>query len=278
MLPPLPPEIFDLIVDHLHDDPITLKACCLVSESWVPRARRYLFAHIKFSSHRLFGHAWLSTFPDPSTSPGHHTRSLYFGSRDTEHSTTTVATSAVAHTWVYHFRHVKSLRVINIFWMGGSIPVFVQLRGLSPTTLKSLSLYCISAPLSDITNLICYFPLLEDLSMQSVTIRGDSYGRDTPSTSPILTGSLTLVTLTHSVACGLLDLPNGLRFTQITAVCIAGGPNLVTDLIPRCSDALESLSVYYPSPRAFLFYFCGQPIPYDCLQRIVRSFFPRPQD
>ncbi|KAF9642569.1 hypothetical protein BDM02DRAFT_3078319, partial [Thelephora ganbajun] len=44
----LPPEIFDYIVDFLHDTPETLKQCCLVSKSWVPRTRKYLFADIEF--------------------------------------------------------------------------------------------------------------------------------------------------------------------------------------------------------------------------------------
>ena len=46
--PPFPPEIFDLIIDHLQDEPITLKACCLVSKSWVPRSRMHIFAHVEF--------------------------------------------------------------------------------------------------------------------------------------------------------------------------------------------------------------------------------------
>ena len=44
----LPPEILDLIIDHLHDEPATLKTCCVVSKSWVPRTRKHLFALVEF--------------------------------------------------------------------------------------------------------------------------------------------------------------------------------------------------------------------------------------
>ena len=245
MLPPLPPEIFDLIVDHLHDETTTLKECCLVSKSWVPRARRYIFAKVTFvGSWTRFVHLWFKTFPDPFNSPGHHTRILYFHGRDS-----IFALSIVTSTWVHHFCHVKELVVQNVHWWDGLIPQpFRQLHGLSPT-LKSLSLDYISVPLSVVLDLICSFPLLEDLLLQLVTIKGDANERETPSTSPMLTGSLTLAHLTHSVVCELLDLPNGLHFTRITG----SDANLVADLIPRCSDTLESLGVYYPSPRALLF-------------------------
>jgi hypothetical protein len=46
--PHLPPELSDYIVDLLHDQPETLKWCCLVSKSWVPRTRRHLFGDIAF--------------------------------------------------------------------------------------------------------------------------------------------------------------------------------------------------------------------------------------
>ncbi|KAF9645264.1 hypothetical protein BDM02DRAFT_3073690, partial [Thelephora ganbajun] len=44
----LPPEILDYIVDLLHDEPETLKQCCLVSKSWVSRTRKHLFANVEF--------------------------------------------------------------------------------------------------------------------------------------------------------------------------------------------------------------------------------------
>ena len=72
------PEIFDCIVDILHDKPETLKECCLVSKSWVPRTRKHLFADIKI---RIIDDlkSWNETFPDPSTSPARHAKTLFVG-------------------------------------------------------------------------------------------------------------------------------------------------------------------------------------------------------
>ena len=49
MSPSLPPEILDHIVDHLRDDPDTLKSYCVTSKSWVLCTRRHLFAYIGFN-------------------------------------------------------------------------------------------------------------------------------------------------------------------------------------------------------------------------------------
>ena len=46
--PYLLPELFDHVVDFLHDSSGTLENCCLVSKSWIPRTRKYLFAEINF--------------------------------------------------------------------------------------------------------------------------------------------------------------------------------------------------------------------------------------
>ena len=73
--PYLPPEILDYIIDHLHDEPEALKMCCLVSKSWVPRAREHLFYEIKFQ-YLAHANAWKRAFPDPTRPPAHHTHSL----------------------------------------------------------------------------------------------------------------------------------------------------------------------------------------------------------
>ena len=241
MLPSFPPEILDFIVDHLRDEPTALKACCLVSKSWVSRARRNLFAWVTFSSR------WTNVFPDPSNSPGHHTRSLYLYDIDT-----IIAASTVAPNWVHHFGHIKELWVATI-GLDRTIPIsFIRLHGLS-STLKTLRLSNVSAPISEVLDLICSFPRLEDLRLHLVTTSGDADGRDIPSTSPSLTGTLSLVDPTLPVTRGLLDLPNGLRFSCITIICPTKDADSVMDFVPRCSDTLEVLTVGYRWQGAFSF-------------------------
>ena len=126
MLPLLPPEIFDLAIDHLHDEPITLKSYCLVSKSWVPRARRNLFARVEVNSCQRPIQLWMKTHSDPSNSPGHHTCILQLDGDFVKDA------NAVAPTWVHHFCHIEGLLMLRLT-SDDSTPVsFVQLRGLSP--------------------------------------------------------------------------------------------------------------------------------------------------
>ena len=73
--PRFPPELFDDLVDLFHDQPETLKRCCLVSKSWVSRARKHFFSRIVFHSLTDLN-AWKDAFPDPAVSPAWHARSL----------------------------------------------------------------------------------------------------------------------------------------------------------------------------------------------------------
>ena len=75
LIPYLPPETLDYTVDFLYDKPEAPKECCLVSKSWIPRTREHLPADIKFRSVHDLG-VWKKTFPDHSSSPAYHTRTL----------------------------------------------------------------------------------------------------------------------------------------------------------------------------------------------------------
>lgn len=105
--PQLPPEIADHIVDLLRDEPATLKQCCLVSKSWIPRARKHLFGEIEFE-HPADVDAWKEVFPDPANSPGYHTHSLFIDCVE-------VFTTADAEEggWIRAFSNVVRLNVLN---------------------------------------------------------------------------------------------------------------------------------------------------------------------
>lgn len=58
----LPLELFDNVIDFLHDDPATLEACSLVCREWVSSSRYHLFRLITLSppSHSLSEHSLTS--------------------------------------------------------------------------------------------------------------------------------------------------------------------------------------------------------------------------
>jgi hypothetical protein len=111
--------------------------------------------------------------------------------------------------------------------------------GLSPT-LRSLRLTFTS---SEVLDLICSFPLLEDLAL--ISLRHGSNPRKIPPTSPKLTGSLSLSDIgeIRPVVRRLLNLPDGLHFAKITVASLDADTTPTTDLVLRCSDTLESLRV-----------------------------------
>ena len=236
MLLSLPPEILDIIVDHLRDEPTALRACSLVSKSWVPRTQRHLFDCVKF----LFKsgstiESWMETFPDPSNSPAHYTRSL----RISHIQVITVAISDVL-AQIHSFNRIVELAVAI---ENGPIS-FAQLRGLSPN-LKRLYLFHSFAPSSEVFDFICSFPLLENLALHSARPHANENAAkwNKPSTSPKFTGSLLLSGSNRIITRKLLDLPGGLHFSKIRARCPIEECNLTQELVSACSDTLESLCV-----------------------------------
>ncbi|KAJ3502591.1 hypothetical protein NLJ89_g8816 [Agrocybe chaxingu] len=51
----LPQELFDNIIDHLHDDHISLRTCALVSSAWLHRVRTHIFNRVTLDWHKSLG-------------------------------------------------------------------------------------------------------------------------------------------------------------------------------------------------------------------------------
>jgi len=244
----LPPEILDTIIDHLRNEPATLKTCCLVSKSWVPRTRRHLFVQVYFNSPFASIELWKKTFPDPSNSPAHHTRTLYVHGPPV-----TTAAEKGAGGLIRTFRNVVHLELSKM-----DRASLVPFCGFS-STLRSLNL--IHTPV-DIFDLVCSFPLLEDLTLVALLPTGEVGGWNVPSTPPKLTGTLDLRMFgeAHHVARILLDLPGGLHFSEINAAFYDEDAKSVSDVVSRCSGTLERLTL--TRQGAFRFSFCDRSAPH----------------
>jgi len=195
----------------------------------------------------------MKAFPEPSNSPAHYARTLSL-----VQPSTLTAVELYAHPWVHSFRHIVELRVTT--QLGGDRhATLVQLHQLSPT-LKSLSLEFAVIPLSEILDLTCSFPLLEDLGLELNFDNDDTVadGWDAPSTSPKLIGCLSLNGEVVSFIRQLLGLPNGLHCTKIDMTCRVKDAELTGDLVLKCSNTLESLSIEYYAHGSHL-----TPAPFD---------------
>ena len=173
MLSTLPLDILELIVDDLHDEPATLKACCLVSKSSIPRTRKHLFARIEI--YDSAAESWMKAFPDPSNSPTHYTRSLAIFK-----PSTVPAAFLDVGGWIRAFDKVVSLHVE--MFQGDDSRHLVSLHGLPPAT-KSLFLACTSVASPELLSFVCSFPL-EDLALIPYDLGSVSGGRNVPLASP----------------------------------------------------------------------------------------------
>ena len=240
MSSPLPPEIFDLIIDFLHDDPDTLEACCLVSKSWIYRTRKHLFAHVEFLSQSDLK-LWRKTFPDPSNSPAHYARSLSIYASEV----LTLVDTGVGD-WIRAFSGVLRLRL-----------------GVSHTDISLAPLYGLFSTLKSLRvdygsylyPLEKFYLLGSDFSLQDLALVPFDYSSkvdecNIPSTSPKLTGFLDLRAsgTIRPAAHLLLELPNGLHFSKIHVSYEDEDFESMMDLVSSCSDTLESLSVCYDDP------------------------------
>ena len=240
-----PPEVCDLVVGHLHNDVKTLKSCCLVSKSWVPRSRTHLFACVEFNfNSKRSIEVWRKLFPNPSESPARHARILKIANSSV---LKTAVTSALP--WIHPFRHLVELRLSDFILVSKPISV-VQLLGLSPA-LKSLSLCGIYSPLLEVFNFICSFHLLENLELRHNKLEGNIDEWDPPSASPKLTGSLTLDGSCTPIMRGLLCLPGGLHFSKVTVLHPIDGAESMVELASKCSNTLESLCIQHSSSSTF---------------------------
>ena len=220
--PSFPPEVLDIIVDFLHKEFKALRNCCLVAKSWVPRTRKYLFLTVTFPSPQHL-ESW-KTFPDPSNSPAHHTRFL---SIRCPHVVT--AGDAEEGGWIRTFSRVVCLDIASglVLDSDDTEVSLTPFRGFSPV-LKTLRLLWAEIKLSQIFNLICSLPPLENLILVALWTSKDdnpSVGglpAETPPVgAPALTGDLKLF-LPYGmelIARRLLDLPNGLHFRHLRVSC-----------------------------------------------------------
>jgi hypothetical protein len=232
----LPPEVIDYIIDLLRDDRKALGACCLVSKSWVHRSRRHIFDSVVFMLPKQL-EAWKGTFPDPEKSPAHHVRSLQVLCAE--------FVTAEDGGWIRSFAKATRLEIWSDAWPrvpGASLAPFYTL-----SSIEYLVVWFATLTLSETLNLICSFPLLKDLDITRHHGTEVDEAIFRPSTSPPLTGTLTLRLELKHVARLLLYLPGGPRFRKIVwKIQVPGEIESAMTLVEMCSDTLECIEIHQP--------------------------------
>ena len=238
--PRLPQETVDHIVDFLHDNWKELRKCCLVSKSWLPRARKHLFIDLEFESEDY--DKWVRAFPNPINSPAHHVRTLTIRCR---------LQAVGASSWIQGFTRVDRLTV-DYARSGCTIPCIpLVLFYTLAASLKTLEVTYLLLPHTEIFDLVRSLPLLEDLILTGDGIVAEDDEPDEPPTvvssiPPALTGTLELFMYTSlgRALQQLLDLPGGLRFRKLDlSWCRPQDLHQVVETVAACSNTLEHLTI-----------------------------------
>ena len=209
LVPRLPQETTDEILDHLATDPDfrSLRSCALVSKSWVPSCRRHLFHTIILT--RAAMERWLEMFPVPEESPAHFVKDLQVWTGPSHF----VPEQFFEYTpW---FTNVKSLSLLGY---KGVIMMQRPLIWRSPQSVTSLTITTGRITLVEIRDIMAGLPNLDSLSLSGKILMnsGAPQGIGT-----ILRGrfggKLRLVDKNagECVTDMLLEVPTGIHFTEI---------------------------------------------------------------
>ena len=248
--PRLLQDIFDSVIDHLRDEKEALSQCCLVSKSWVPLNRKYLFFRIRIFTSRSLDRWSKACQNEPAPrQAGTFSEWLLMNP-----PASYVRALEVDGAYGGRIRMPLFSRVEKLFVECGLVGLhdgyhlipFGELAG----SLKSLRVDCLcGTPHSQVFGLIHSLPGLEDLTLSGndKTIEQDrSLDIFPPSTPIALTGALGLClrNIGKSIRL-LLDLQGGLHFKKLTlrSRCTEENFPLVEKLLKACSDTLECLDI-----------------------------------
>lgn len=242
--PRLPQELLDLTLDLLQDTEQALKNCCLVSKSWIPRTRKYLFADIRFRTEENL-ESWKENFPDPSTSPSRYAKSLCV---DCVNSVT--AADAEVGGWITGFSRVVHFEVGDSGSISRGLALsLVPFHGFSPI-VESLRVAFSAVSSSQTVALVLSFPLLEDLTVITYYKAQDDIFDEVsnavqPLSPPTFTGSLGLFLRgMEPMVHRLLSLPGGIHFRRLDLTwSYEEDTSSVVALVEKCTHSLESLDI-----------------------------------
>ena len=98
-------------------------------------------------------------------------------------------------------------------------------------------------PLLTILGFVSSFPLFEDLVLVAENHSNDTCKWISPSTPPKFTGSLHIDGAVPSITRWLCSFPGALHFRRIYLSYHDNYTPLITDLVSKCAETLESLTI-----------------------------------
>ena len=233
----LPQEIIDEILGRLATDSDfrSLRSCALVSKSWVPPCRRFLFHTVVFT--RVAMERWLERFPVPEESPAHLVKDLY--------------------VWIgAHHYYVPDklleytpwfINATSLSLLGYKGVVMMQKPSLwrSPQSVTSLTIKTGVISLMEIRDIMAELPNLDSLWLSGALFvdRRVSQGVGTVLRGRF-GGKLRLCNryAGEFVTNMLLEIPTGIHFTEVQIECPRKLLPSTVRLLEACGRTLVRLS------------------------------------
>ena len=154
----VPQDIVDEVLDHLaqatDSDPGSLRACALVSRSWVQLCRHHLFRDVGFNSRDV--DRWFEVFPVPEESPAHHVRDLriWVGGG-----------SCVPEKFFEYTHWFTNVGKLSLCGFGGVPPSRTPSLWRLPQSITSLIVEASVVTLKQVRDIMAQLPNLDNLSL-----------------------------------------------------------------------------------------------------------------
>jgi hypothetical protein len=169
MVPFLFPEITDVIVDNLHTDRSSLRACGLTARTWLPSSRYHLFARVTLRPSNILSFTKLLEYPLNNIAPVVRHLAVEL---ETDENNIILGASLVLPllpSITAHLRLIRSLSLAQIDWSQCS-PEILQntLSNLGGVEALELNRVAVRGP-EGAVDLLCAFPLLKGISIDDLS-------------------------------------------------------------------------------------------------------------
>jgi len=240
IVPRIPLDIIDEILNHLPAGEAgsgSLQACSLVSKSWIPSCRQHLFRVVNFTSKTMVNR-WLIAFPVPEQSPAHHVRRLGIWLE---------APGWVPEEFFEHTPWFTNVRSIYLSGRGMAPKLHIPSHWRLPESVTSLTVGYCRVTLVELRGIMARLPNLDNLALPALHIPPGR--RELPGIGTVLKGRVGGKLILHNIRCDskgimnmLLEVPTGLRFTEVEIDCARGCLPSVVTLVEACCKTIVKLS------------------------------------
>jgi len=258
----IPQDIINEITDHLATDRgfklRTLRACALISKSWVQPCRRHLFHTVYFTLRNMS--RWFKIFSVPEESPAHHVKDLHIWIG---------GGGCIPERFFEYTQWFANAERMTLLGHGGVPPPRRIPLWRLPQSVTSLIIDASAVTLVQVRDIMTQLPNLDNLSLSGdpATINR----RVLPGIGTALRGRfggkliLSDEYASEDVIKMLLEIPSGLHFTEVQVCC--NRKSLLSDigLAEACAKTLVKLSYTVTPLCKFL------PLPLDTNTDAVSS-------